>query len=127
MAEKNDLAVERSAEPVRTQASQYFAPRVDIMETDKEWLLSADMPGVKPEDVDLRYERGELTVHGRIAQRRRPDNLLLGEYDEGDFRRAFQVNEAIDASRIEAECKNGVLTIRLPKEEAVQPKKIVVR
>jgi HSP20 family molecular chaperone IbpA len=52
---------------------------------------------------------------------------ILDEYEEGDFHRAFQVHESIDPGRIEAECENGVLTVRLPKEEAAQPRKIAVQ
>ena len=53
--------------------------------------------------------------------------MLLNEYEVGDFFRAFQIGETIDASKISAEFKNGVLTVRLPKVEAVKPRKIAVR
>ena len=100
---------------------------MDIFETDTELLLYADMPGVKPDDVDLRYEKGELHLYGKLPARQRTGSALLGEYDEGDFYRAFSIHESIDASRIEAECKNGVLTVHLPKVAAVQPKQIAVK
>jgi HSP20 family protein len=113
--------------PESTRGDVYFAPRVDIYETDNELLLLAELPGVRPEDVDLRYERGELILHGR-AQPRRPDRpMLLTEYEVGDFYRAFRIDESIDAGRIEAESKNGVLTVHLPKAEPVRPKQISVR
>jgi HSP20 family molecular chaperone IbpA len=103
-----------------------FQPLVDIYETDKELVLFADLPGVRSEDVDLRYERGQLVLHGRVAARQHPGALLMGEYEEGDFHRVFQVHESINTGQIEAACKNGVLTVHLPKEEAAQPHKIAV-
>jgi HSP20 family protein len=112
--------------PETTRGGVFFTPRVDIYETDRELVLCADMPGVRPENVDLRYERGELVLHGRLPQRDRAGQLLAGEYDEGDFYRVFSIHESIDSSRIEAECKNGVLTVHLPKVEALQPKQIKV-
>jgi len=110
----------------QTRNGQYYTPRVDIVETDTELLLLADMPGVRSEDVDLRYENGELILRGRGQPRARQGHLVFGEYDVGDFYRVFQVHETIDASKIDAEFKNGVLTVHLPKQEAVKPKQISV-
>ena len=111
----------------RTRGSQYFQPRVDIFETEDELTLYADVPGVKADDVDLRFERGELVLQGRVAPRQRPGQALLREYEEGDFFRVFQIHESIDTARIEAECKSGVLTIHLPKVEAVRPRQVRVK
>jgi HSP20 family protein len=113
--------------PERTHGGVTFTPRVDIYETEKELVLCADMPGVKPEDVELRYERGELLLHGRVRLRERRGSFLANEYEDGDFHRVFSIHESIDASRIEAECKNGVLTVQLPKVPAAQPKQISVK
>jgi HSP20 family protein len=117
-----------AARPEATRGGVYFTPRVDIVETDQELTLYAEVPGVGPEDVDLRYENGELVLHGRVRPRRSPQQApLLQEYDEGDFYRAFSIHESIDSTRIGAECKNGVLTVHLPKAEAVRPRQINVR
>lgn len=113
--------------PESTRGGTFFAPRVDIVETDGELTLFADVPGVRPEDVDLRFERGELLVHCKVQPRNRDKMFSLQEYEEGDFYRAFNVHESIDASRIEAECKNGVLVVHLPKVEAARPRQIAVR
>ena len=85
------------------------------------------MPGARPEDVDLHYEHGELTLRARVQPRSEAKRLLLQEYEEGDFFRAFNIHESIDASRISAECKNGVLTVHLPKAEAAKPRQISVK
>jgi HSP20 family protein len=111
----------------QTRGGHYFTPKVDIFETDRELLLFADLPGVRPEDIDLRYEKGELHLYGKVPARQRTGNALFGEYDEGDFYRAFSIHESIDSTKIEAECKNGVLTVHLPKVAAAQPKQIAVK
>jgi HSP20 family protein len=105
----------------------FFTPRVDIYETDNELTLYADVPGVSPDEVDLRYEGGELILHGRVKPRHQEEDFVVQEYEEGDFYRAFSIHESIDASKIEAECKNGVLTVHLPKVERARPKQISVR
>src|SRR5688572_12668876 len=110
-----------------TRAGRQFAPRVDIYENDHELLLYADVPGAAPGDIDLRYERGELTLQGKVAPRSSAGQPILGEYEVGDYYRVFQIHESIDASKIEAEHKQGVLTVHLPKQEAVKPKLVPVR
>jgi len=110
-----------------TRAGKQFPPRVDIFETEHELLLYADLPGVAPGDIDLRYERGELTLQGKLKPRKPAGHAALIEYEVGDYYRVFQIHESIDASKIEAEHKNGVLTVHLPKQEAVKPKVVTVR
>jgi len=100
---------------------------VDIFETDDELTLFADLPGVSADDLDLRYENGELFVHGKVRPRHPDNQRWLDEYEVGDFYRAFSISESIDSGRISAECKNGVLTVHLPKVEHAKPKKISVR
>jgi HSP20 family protein len=113
--------------PESTRGGFYFSPRVDIFETDKELTLFSELPGVRPEDVDLHYEKGELILHGKVKPRHGERKMLLEEYDEGDFYRVFTIHESIDAFKIEAECKKGVLTVHLPKVEAARPRQITVK
>jgi len=130
MAEISTLVQKDRAEatsPEDTRGGVFFSPRVDIHEGDKELTLFADVPGVRPEDVDLRYEQGQLLLHARVKPRQHGKNFLLNEYEEGDFYRNFAIHESIDGSRISAECKNGVLIVHLPKAEAVLPKQIAVK
>ncbi len=114
-------------QPERLRGGVFFTPRVDIIETDHELTVFADLPGVNPNDVDLRYENGELTLHGRVQPRQPERGALLNEYEVGDFYRAFTVGESIDGSKISADFKNGVLTIHLPKMEKAKPRQIAVR
>src|SRR5438876_105388 len=130
MAENASLAPKSRSEqatPEATRGGAFFTPRVDIYENEHELTLYADVPGVRAEDVDLRYENGELLLNARVPQRQRGGNLLLAEYEEGDFYRAFQIHESIDSTRIAAECKNGVLAVHLPKAEAAKPKQVAVK
>lgn len=104
-----------------------FTPRCDIVETEEDLVLMADLPGVKPEDLDLRFENGELMLHGRCWPRQAQGKFVGGEYEVGDFHRVFSVSEDINSDKIRAELKNGELTVHLPKSEKAKPRKIAVR
>jgi HSP20 family protein len=121
---RNDVA-----NPERTRGGVFFAPLVDIYENDKELTLYADLPGVRPDDLDLRYEQGELVLHGKVRSRREQSErgFLLSEYEVGDFYRAFAIHESIDPGKISAEFKNGVLVVHLPKMAEAQPRQISVQ
>ena len=124
--EKNDAA--ELAETNNTRNVWYYRPNVDIIERSDELVVLADMPGVKAGDVDINLENGLLTIHGRVADREREDGTrTLREYGVGDFYRTFQVSDKVDAERITADCSDGVLTLHLPKTEAVKPRKIAVK
>jgi HSP20 family protein len=122
---QKDIAQESAPERLREGVT--FTPRVDIMETDKELILKADLPGVRNEDVELRFEKGQLILTGHVNQAKGDRQFVLQEYGEGDFYRAFAIHESIDASKIEASCKQGILTVHLPKVEAVKPRQIAVK
>lgn len=112
--------------PEHNHTEELFTPRVDILEGSDEWTVFGDMPGVKADDVDIQYNRGELTVRGKCrAATSRP--YLLHGYEVGDYFRTFQVGENIDPEKIHAELKLGVLIIHLPKSESLKPRKIEVR
>ena len=93
-------------------------PRVDVLETENEFLIFADVPGVKPEDVDVRFEKGEVTFHARRPAGR--------EFEATAYNRSFAVADTVASDKISADLKAGVLTIHLPKTEAVKPKRITV-
>jgi HSP20 family protein len=113
--------------PERTRGGITFTPRVDIVESGDELLLMADLPGVRSDDLDIRFENGELVLVGKCAPRHENVNLMLNEYGVGDFYRAFAISETIDSTRIAAELKNGVLIVHLPKTERAKPKRIAVK
>lgn len=110
-----------------TRSGIYYTPRVDIYENDDELVFLCDLPGVKPADVELRFDKGELTLHGKVPCRHAPAEFLREEYGMGDFFRSFTIPTEVDATKIAAESKLGVLTIHLPKQEQVKPKRIPIK
>ncbi len=104
-----------------------FAPRFDIWEGDQELILYGDLPGVDPESLDIQFENRQLTVHGKVCRRREEDKTVFSEYGIGDFHRTFSIGEAIDAERISAELRDGVLTLHLPKCDDAKPRRIEVK
>jgi HSP20 family protein len=120
--EQNDVATVE-----RTHGGLTYSPRIDIWESDDELVLYADLPGVAAGDVDIQFENRELRIHGKVAPRHEKINFLYGEYGIGDFYRTFTIGETIDAEKISAELHNGVLVLRLPKTEAVKPRRIQVQ
>lgn len=125
VTKQNGSAV--ASRPTEATRTTSFTPRVDIVENNEELLLYADLPGVKPEDLNLRFEKGELVLHGRCQPRGPQGKALLTEYGVGDFCRVFSVSEDVDAAKIGAELKNGVLTVYLPKAEKVKPRQIAIK
>jgi HSP20 family molecular chaperone IbpA len=112
----------------RTRTRPLYTPRTDIFETDDGLVLLADMPGVSPDSVEVTLERQVLTIRGR-AEDSPPQGFspVYREYQAGDYERSFTLSEAIEAERIEAGCKNGVLRLFLPKAGPAQTKRIQVR
>jgi HSP20 family molecular chaperone IbpA len=106
----------------------FLTPRADVRETTEELLIELDLPGVKAEDVDVHFDRGELTVRAKapklVTQGR---SWLAVEYQPGDFERTFRLSPDIDVSKVAAELKGGVLTLHLPKAEAARTRRINVK
>jgi HSP20 family molecular chaperone IbpA len=111
---------ERPDRAVRT-----VAPRVDIYETDKAFVLLADMPGVGAGGLDVVAEGDELIVHGRVERPAAPPDYQ--EFELADYHRAFALTEDLDTDGISATLRDGVLRVEIPKSPGVQPKKIPVR
>ncbi len=104
----------------------YMAPAVDIYENEKEILVVADMPGVSKDSLSIKLENDQLILEGRrytVTE----GTPLNAELPECTYRRAFTLNQTVDVNKVEAELKNGVLTIHLPKPEAVQPRQIPIK
>lgn len=111
----------------RTRQTPLFQPRFDITENENELTLRGDLPGVKQDDLDIRYENEHLIIHGRVAPRNDGLQVVRQEYGIGDFQRTFVIGESINADGINAEIHNGVLAVHLPKAEAAKPKRIAVK
>jgi HSP20 family protein len=120
--------VEQAPETAPTQgADGVYSPRVDIVETNKAFVMYAFMPGVKADDISLHCKDGQLVLHGRCLPWNTGKRIVRQEYGVGDFYRTFTLNEQVDYAKIDAKIENGVLTITLPKTEAAKPKRITVK
>ena len=111
-----------------TRPGVVFTPAVDIFETEKELTLLADMPGVKAEDLNIDLRENVLTLDGEVKLPE-PTNeeSVFQEYRIGKYSRQFNLTEMIDQSKIDAELKDGVLRLTLPKAEAAKPRTIKVK
>ncbi|NOX80245.1 MAG: Hsp20/alpha crystallin family protein [Deltaproteobacteria bacterium] len=111
-----------------TKPEKYFVPAVDIFETEKQVTVTAEMPGVAGEGVDISLEDDVLTIRGSKQPEEQTDaRILLQEYETGHYLRRFTVSEAIDQEKIEASMNDGLLTVVLPKTTPAQPRKIEVK
>lgn len=110
-------------------ASRPWVPAVDIVETENEVILKADVPDVKLEDIDIRMENGTLTIRGE--RKLEKDDTQKGfrriERPYGAFARYFELPDSVDPEKVNADYKNGVLTVTLPKKELAKPKSIRVQ
>lgn len=103
-----------------------YRPTIDVVETAEDFRIIAEMPGVTPESLDVQFEKGELTIVGHVERPAKRAGFHRYEFGRGDLRRVLSIREGIDANGIEANLKNGLLTIRLPKSADVRAKKIRV-
>ncbi len=104
-----------------------FQPGVDIIESATEYTIRTDIPGATAEGIDVDFDEGVLTVRASVASRQTTDTrFLIREYGIGDYERSFRVRADIDADKIAAEVKHGVLTLRVPKSDGAKPRKIAV-
>lgn len=111
-----------------SSATAEWAPAVDIKEASDKFVLQADLPGVKPEDIDVSMENGVLTIKGekRTEAKTEQEGYKRVERTYGSFYRRFSLPDTANPDAITAGTKNGVLEIVIPKRESVQPKKINV-
>jgi HSP20 family protein len=104
----------------------FIRPAVDIFETEENLTLVADLPGVEKDQLDINLERGLLTLKGTV-KRTGKGKSVFREFSLADYYRQFRLPDEIDAGKISAEFKNGVLTLTLPKPEAAKPRRIEIR
>ena len=105
-----------------------FMPAVDIFETEKKISLYADLPGVKADGIKIDLRDNTLTLSGEVPpfEGEKEDDILI-EYGVGKYYRQFTLSEAIDQNKIQAELKDGVLKLSLPKIEKATPRKITIK
>jgi HSP20 family protein len=106
-----------------------WTPSVDISETDEEFQIKAEPPGVKQDDVNVTLENGILTLQGERKQEREEKDLKFHRSERfyGQFVRSFTLPDLVDDAKVKAEYKDGVLNLRLPKSEKAKLKAIEVK
>lgn len=106
-----------------------WAPAVDIFETEHSLVVKADLPDIKPEELDIRVENNILAIRGerKFEKQVNENNSLRVERAYGSFSRSFSLANTVNPEAIQAEYKNGVLTLTIPKREEAKPKQIKVR
>lgn len=121
-----DIASPQKSENGATHSA--YVPNVDIVDRSGDTEVYVDLPGAKPESVRVHFEGGVLTIDAEVPERQAAGTkYLLREYGVGSFHRSFRVADTVDASKIDARYRDGVLALTLPKAEQAKPRKIVVR
>jgi len=133
MSDRNEIANKATDSGVTANANgnanaRPVAPAVDIFEDAAGITLLADMPGVSRESLDLRLDGDALAVEGRVELQLPEDmRAVWAEVQAPRFRRVFTLSRELDAGRIEANLKDGVLQLRIPKQAQAQARRIEVR
>jgi len=124
-----DRFVRGLTRPVVGAAARGFRPAVDVVEDADRFVLTADLPGVRPEDVNLTFEKGVLTLSGTRPERQSDKALTFHRTERGwgTFERRFALPDSADGDRIEATYDAGVLTITIGKRQAAKPRTIEIK
>ncbi len=110
------------------EKESWVAPLIDIYETNDDYFLVANMPGVNKEDVVVKVEDGDLVIMGRIDfQNELNRKYLVKEIDTSNYYRKFNLSDSIDEEKIDAKLENGKLFVHLPKVERIKPKMIEIK
>jgi HSP20 family protein len=106
-----------------------FVPRFEVKETKDTYVFKADLPGIEEKDLEITFTGNRLTVSGRREAERHAEgeSYYARERSYGTFNRSFTLPEGVEAEHAEAELKHGVLTVTIPKQEAVKPRKISLK
>ena len=130
--EKKELKIRKKQEVdssiEQTRPGLVFTPEVDILETENDIILLADMPGVKTENLTIDLRDNVLTLSGYSDDEENKDAIvLISEYEDGTYYRQFHINEVVDQDKIDAQMSDGVLRLTLPKVEKAKPRQITVK
>jgi len=127
----NQVAKKLETRPVREEnhlhsERQFLTPAVNIYENKDGYVVEAEMPGVRKEDLEVTLDGHELLVVGRRTYLAPSDELFYRESEDADFRWSSELDPAIDTNKLVAKIDQGLLTLTLPKAEAVKPRRIAV-
>jgi HSP20 family protein len=112
--------------PARQQGGASFAPAFNVVEKEGGYFISADLPGVREEDMDVTVQDNHLIVSGsrKTEERKEGENYFVFERRSGNFSRVFALPENADGESVVADLTNGVLEIRVSKRESARPRKV---
>jgi HSP20 family protein len=118
----------RAAKPREHATSAAWSPSVDIYEDKDVIVIRADVPGVNESDIDIEMIGDTLTIRGerKFADEVNRDKYIRAERKFGSFQRSFTVGIPVEADKVKASYRNGILELTLPKAEVAKPKKVVV-
>lgn len=105
-----------------------YVPAFDVKETKDAYVFTADLPGVEEKDLELSVTGNRLTISGKREEEKREESDRWYTYERsyGSFSRSFALPDGTDLDHVEAELKNGVLTVHVPKKPEVKPRKILL-
>lgn len=126
MTERTAMTKREEAMPERNPRIPAITPEVDIYENDEEILLYAEMPGVGKEKLSINVDNGKLEISG-IRKLENSGAANWAEFGDVEYHRIFSVPQTIDPAKANAELKDGVLRLHLPKSEAAKPRQIEIR
>jgi len=115
--------------PARVEEGEEWLPALELAETENEYVVKAEVPGMDPKDIDISLSDGMLTIRGEKKQEReeKEANYHLVERSYGSFTRSIQIPKPVQGEKITASHKNGVLKIVLPKSEEAKKKEIKIK
>lgn len=120
------LAVQLKMERLPAAAAQGWVPAADLCETAEAYIVTAELPGVPRQQIRVDVHDGQLVLHGRRDARVACEQYHQVERGHGEFSRAFRLPSDVDASRIAADLRDGVLTIVVPKVPDAGPRRVTV-
>lgn len=126
MSENKSIVTRKESLPEKRRDIPVITPVVDIYENEEEILLNADMPGVTKDDLTVHIDNGTLDITG-IREIRQTGSADWEEFTDVEYRRTFSVPQTIDIEKIDAELRNGVLELHLPKAESAKARIIEIR
>ena len=116
-------------EPMRKAMEGTWMPAIDLTETEKEFILRAEIPGVPKENLDVHLESGVLTLSGHRETKttEKGENMLWEEREAGKFVRTMRLPKAVEPNKVDALFQDGILTVRIPKAEVAVKNKILIK
>lgn len=121
-----NATLQKDERATNERTAQFVSPGVNIYETKDGYVLEAEMPGVNKEGLEITLEGTEITITGHRRNESIVGEPLFHESHNLDYRRVFELDPAIDTTKVSARMDQGVLTLTLPKSERVKPRKISV-